>query len=145
MRNIWCPWKSIFMKNISSVQYKFCEQKSVTLISNDIYIIEWKNIWNIRGEWWKLSYFERISALTRSVLGFDAATAVSTVFPISSSPSSVMKRIDPIAEYVSNKIITPAWKKRNQTIIEINFIDSSIQLLIILMNHFCGFIENHTD
>lgn len=91
-----------------------------------------------------MSYFERISALTRSVLGLDAATAVSTVFPMSSSPSNVIKRIDPIAEYVSNKMITPAWKK-NQTIIEINFGESSIQLLIILMNHFCGFIENHTD
>lgn len=55
----------------------------------------------------KVIYLDRISAFTKSVLGFEAATAVSTVFPISSSPSSVMNRIEPIAAYVNNKIMTP--------------------------------------
>lgn len=51
-----------------------------------------------------------MSALTKSVRGFDAATAVSTVFPISSSPSSVTNRIEPNAVYVNSKIMTPIKK-----------------------------------
>lgn len=42
-------------------------------------------------------YLDRISAFTKFVRGFDAATAVSIVFPCSSSPSSVTNKIDPIA------------------------------------------------
>lgn len=44
----------------------------------------------------KTIYLDRMSAFTRSVRGFDAATAVSTALPMSSSPSSIMKRMDPI-------------------------------------------------
>lgn len=57
-------------------------------------------------------YLDRISAFTKSVRGFDAATAVSTVFPISSSPSSVMNSIEPIAEYVNSNIMTPTKKEK---------------------------------
>lgn len=52
-------------------------------------------------------YLDRMSAFTRSVRGFDAATAVSTALPVSSSPSSVMNRIEPIVVYANNNTNTP--------------------------------------
>lgn len=57
------------------------------------------------------TYLDLISALTRSVRGFEAATAVSTAFPMSSSPSSIMNKIEPIAVYMTSKIMTPIKNK----------------------------------
>lgn len=67
-------------------------------------------------------YLDRISAFTKSVLGFDAATAVSTVLPISSSPSSVMNRIEPIAEYVNSNIMTPRNRITDNKLKKVNLI-----------------------
>lgn len=59
-------------------------------------------------------YLDRISAFTRSVRGFDAATAVSTVLPNSSSPSNVINSIEPMAVYANTKISTPAMTRRKK-------------------------------
>lgn len=57
-----------------------------------------------------------MSAFTKSVRGFDAATAVSTVLPISSSPSSVINKTEPIAVYARSNIKTPMKKKEKKNI-----------------------------
>lgn len=54
-----------------------------------------------------------MSAFTRSVRGFDAATAVS-VLPVSSSPSSAMNKIDPIVVYANSNTSTPVEKHNDE-------------------------------